>query len=765
MISITQQGPEYEIKFPYDPVLVAYVKNVPGRLWHKEDKCWTVPKDKVGFFVKQLEGTSYENCVNVKSSESFNVNKPIAETKQADIPDIDISDVHTVVKSGSKLFDHQLDCLRYSIGRKEKGNFGGFLLADEMGCCAGDSVVHVAVNGKHRNVTLSALCDMYSLKLDSDEYLIKTHYEKAKGAFAYLPIRCVLDKGCKKTVKVAFSDKSFIVCTPDHEFLTDVGWVEAQYLTTGENVVKDYSCELCKYKQVTCVRPYSSSTHVFDVGIDHPTVHNFVCNGVVVHNCGKTLEVINLAMFKKQYEAAKHCLVICCVNSAKYNWAEDIKLHTNGQYEGYILGSRKQKRKGTVRYGGSGKEKLQDLETGYMYSDEKEAKPLPFFLILNIEALRTTDRTQKRRSRDVLSIKIAELCMDGYISMIAVDEIHRNASPQSAQGKELIKIKKLTGDRVEWIPMTGTPVVNKPTDVFLPMYLIGAHQDDSYWRWNQRYCIYGGYGGHNIMGYKNIPELKSILEPNMLRRTKEQVLDLPPKIHNVEYVENSKVQQALYSEVKSEMLENLDEVRQASNPLSKFLRLRQVNGCPELIDDSINPASGSYLTVNAKMKRLVELVQDICSNGEKAVVFSNWVAPLRSAYRCLKKAGFDVASYTGQMDQAEREENKHRFISDPNCQVILGTIGALGTSHTLTVASNVIFLDSSWNMATQEQAEDRCYRATSTKTVNVYEIITRDTVDERVHDIMTKKGTVSDYVVDNRLNLKEHPEMLEYLLS
>ena len=209
----------------------------------------------------------------------------------------------------------------------------------------------------------------------------------------------------------------------------------------------------------------------------------------------------------------------------------------------------------------------------------------------------------------------------------------------------------------------------------------------------------------------------------------------------------------------------MDEVRQASNPLAKFLRLRQVNGCPELIDDSINPASSSYLSVNAKMKRLVELVQDICSNGEKAVVFSNWVAPLRSAYRCLKKAGFDVASYTGQMDQADREENKHRFISDPNCQVILGTIGALGTSHTLTVASNVIFLDSSWNMATQEQAEDRCYRATSTKTVNVYEIITRDTVDERVHDIMTKKGTVSDYVVDNQLNLKEHPEMLEYLLS
>ena len=765
MISITQMGPEYEIRFPYNETLVDFVRKVPGRRWHKEDKCWTIPKDKVGFFLNLLEGTSFAADLNVKSKENLNVNAKVGQTTQAEIPDIDVSDVKTYVKPGGKLFEHQLDCLRYSIGRKEKGNFNGFLLADEMGCLAGDSAVDVQINGKRQRVSLKALYELYNTKQETDEYYIKSYYPKLASGFAYMPIRCVLDKGLRKTVKVTFTDRTYVVCTPDHQFLTNKGWVEAQYLTTSQKVVKEYTCELFKYKEVALVRPYSSATRVYDIGVDHISCHNFVCNGVVVHNCGKTLEVINLAMFKKQYEEAKHCLVICCVNSAKYNWADDIKLHTNGEYEGYILGSRKQKRKGTVRLNGSGKEKLQDLETGYMYSDTHDKQPLPFFLILNIEALRTTDRTQKRRSQDVLSMKIAELCMDGYISMIAVDEIHRNASPQSSQGKELLKIKKLTDNRVEWIPMTGTPVVNKPTDVFLPMFLVGATQDDSYWRWNQHYCIYGGYGGHNIIGYKNIPELKSILEPNMLRRTKEQVLDLPPKIHNVEYVENSKVQQQLYNEVKMEMLSNMDEVRQAANPLSKSLRLRQVNGCPEIIDDSIDVKAKSYLTVNAKIKRLVELVQDICSNNEKAVVFSNWVAPLRSAYRCLSKAGFNVTSYTGQMDQADREASKKRFIEDDSCQVILGTIGALGTSHTLTVASNVIFLDSSWNMATQEQAEDRCYRATSTKTVNIYEIITRDTVDERVYNIMQRKGTVSDYVVDNQLNLKEHPEMLEYLLS
>ena len=349
--------------------------------------------------------------------------------------------------------------------------------------------------------------------------------------------------------------------------------------------------------------------------------------------------------------------------------------------------------------------------------------------------------------------------------MIAIDEIHRNASPQSSQGSQILKLKEMTGNSVEWIPMTGTPVVNKPTDVFLPMYLVGAHNNKSFWLWNQHYCIYGGYGGHNISGYKNLPEMKSILEPNMLRRTKDEVLDLPPKIHHVEYVENTPRQKKLYQEVVMDMWSNMDEIRKSPNPLTQFIRLRQVNGCPELVDEEIDVTSKSYPTVNAKINRLLNLVQDLVSNGEKVVVFSNWVAPLRTAYRTLKQHKINVVSYTGTMTAEDREANKQKFVSDPRCQVIVGTIGAMGVSHTLSVASNVIFLDLPWNAATQDQAEDRCYRLNSTKPVNVYQIITKDTVDEKVYDIIQRKRGTADYVVDNTLNFKEHPELMEYLLS
>lgn len=763
MISITQAGPEYEVKFPYNDWLVQTVKQVPGRHWQPQDKCWYVPKDKLGFLLNLLKGTSFEQEVRVVSNEDLNVNASVDSTPRYSIPDIDISDVHTCVKDGGKLFPHQEDCIKYSIGRKEKGNFSGFLLADEMGCCSGDSVVEIRRNSRYE---LTSLENLYNLYTSGTKVQIKC----STGLFfGYLPIRVVLYKGVRPVVRVQLTDNYMLVCTADHEILTTNGFRRADELRTSDFVVVESETPAWvdspyKYRQVVSVKPYGS-TAVYDVGIDHPVIHNFVCNGIVVHNCGKTLEVINLALFKQQYEAAKHCLIICCVNSAKYNWVKDIHDHTNGQYEGYILGSRLQKRKGTVNYVGTGNQKLTDLETGLMYSDEKLHKPLPYFIIMNVEAFRTTDKSKKRNERNVITRKLAEMCLDGDISMIALDEIHRNASPQSEQGKQILRLKAMTGSRVEWIPMTGTPVVNKPTDVFLPMRLVDATDCDSYWKWNQRYCIYGGFGGHNVIGYKNIPELKRVLEPNMLRRTKEEVLDLPDKIRQVEYVENTKTQARLYTEVQLDLQSNFEQIRQSANPLGKLIRLRQANGVPEILDPSIDVSSQSYLSCNAKLKRLLEMVQDLTSCGKKVVVFSNWIEPLRTAYRWLNKKKIRTVSYVGTMSQEDREKSKRTFIDDPDCMVILGTIGALGTTHTLTVAQDVIFLDQPWSMADLEQAEDRCYRVGTTGTVNVYYILSKDTIDDKVYDIVMRKDSWSKFIVDNDLNVKQNPELLKYLIS
>lgn len=474
--------------------------------------------------------------------------------------------------------------------------------------------------------------------------------------------------------------------------------------------------------------------------------------------CGKTLSTMLWAMYMKEHQGAKHCLIIACVNSAKYNWRVDIAKHTNGKETPYILGTRI-KRDGTLDFSRGSKEKYEDLKTMKMYG-KKGTEPLPYFLIINIEAIRY------REGKNLpIASRITELINSGEISLIALDEVHRNASMTSLQGKLLFKIKKEVKKQIQWIPMTGTPIVSRPTDVFLPLRLVDGHSSSSFYNWCQNYCIYGGFGGHEILGYKNIPQLKEMLQPNMLRRLKKDVLDLPPKIHYTEYIDNSPYQQKLYNKIHEDMVSQRDAIVQSLNPIAKFLRLRQVNGSPELVDLSVDPSSKDYLSKNAKLARLLEMLEDILAEpSEKVVIFSNWVEPLRTLYKYISKS-YKVCCYTGTMSSEDREKHKQAFINDPERRIMLGTIGALGTSHTLTVARNVIFYDRPWNPADIEQAEDRCHRPGTTNSVFVYTLVTRGTVDEKVHEILSRKEGTANYIVDNELDLRSHPELFDLLLK
>ena len=141
--------------------------------------------------------------------------------------------------------------------------------------------------------------------------------------------------------------------------------------------------------------------------------------------CGKTLQVMNLALYNRQFNGIKHCLIIVCKNSAKYNWLADIKKHTNGKEIPYLLGARKKKRVGGIRLEGTSKEKLDDLMQGYMYGDTNESK-LPFFLVINIEAFH-----YKVRKSYPIRERITSLINQGYIGMVALDECHRGIGAKS----------------------------------------------------------------------------------------------------------------------------------------------------------------------------------------------------------------------------------------------------------------------------------------------------------------------------------------------
>lgn len=457
---------------------------------------------------------------------------------------------------------------------------------------------------------------------------------------------------------------------------------------------------------------------------------------------GKTKEIIDIAMCRKQTDGLKHCLIICGINGNKYNWADEVKIHS--KEDSWILGTRFTKRPPIKMIEGSTKDKMEDLNN----------IPHQFFWITNIETLRGGSFKEKQGKRTVMrfpiSEKIQELCDKGIIGMIAFDEAHKAKNPDSQQGKALLSID-CKGPK---IPMSGTFVLNNPLDLYLPLKWAGF-ETHSFYAYKQHYCTMGGFGGKEIVGYKNLDELRSMVSKVMLRRVKGDVLDLPPKVHTIEWVDAYPEQKSLYKDVRDQVRDNIDKVKVHPDPLSEMLRLRQVTGYPGILSSTV--------TKSAKMDRMEELVEEEVSVGGKAIIFSNWSEMTNVIRHKLKK--YNPAYITGEVGSVQRMEEKDRFQNDPNCKVMIGTIGALGTGFTLTAAQLVIFVDEPWNRGIKDQAEDRAHRIGTRGTVRIVTILTRDTVDEGVYNLVQKKGKMADLLVDGKVDGKNVDDILSYLLT
>ena len=128
----------------------------------------------------------------------------------------------------------------------------------------------------------------------------------------------------------------------------------------------------------------------------------------------------------------------------------------------------------------------------------------------------------------------------------------------------------------------------------------------------------------------------------------------------------------------------------------------------------------------------------------------------------LKK--YNPALITGETKDNERVIQQDKYMKDDSCKVIIGTIGACGTGLTLTAGSTVIFVDEPWSKALFEQAVDRAHRIGTKSNVTIYSLMCKDTIDCRIHEIIQKKGFLSDALVDGKV-IGNKTEIFNYLLS
>ena len=434
-------------------------------------------------------------------------------------------------------------------------------------------------------------------------------------------------------------------------------------------------------------------------------------------------------MARKQLYGYKHCLIICGVNSLKWNWLNEI--HTHSNETAHILGQRVKRGKLVV---GGNKDKLDD--TSLMLQDALES----YFIITNIESLRDT----------AIVANLSVLCNQKHISMIAVDEIHKNKNPNSQQSKGLMKLEAECE-----IAMTGTPLMNTPLDLFIIFKWLGFEKW-SFYKFRNHYCQMGGFGGHEITGYKHLDEMQERLDNIMLRRRKEDVLDLPEKTYVDEYVDMTPKQKLIYDEVTAAIKMNIDQISIAPNPLAELIRMRQATGYTGILSSDIQES--------AKLDRMEEIVADAIENGRKVVIFSNWTQITDAIYHRLCGRYYGVSCITGETKDEIRQEVVDMFQNTDICKILIGTIGAMGTGLTLHAGTVEIFLDEPWNRANKEQAEDRCHRIGQKQNVTIHTIMCKNTIDERIHELVYEKGALSDAIVDGKVN-KNKLELLEYLLS
>lgn len=455
-------------------------------------------------------------------------------------------------------------------------------------------------------------------------------------------------------------------------------------------------------------KPYDHQRQGVEYGITHQSWLLGDQQGL-----GKTKQMIDLAVWKKNHQGIKHCLIICCVNNLKYNWLNEIKIHSNET--ACILGSKKKGKEPSMA------DRLEHLKYG----------PTEFFWITNIETLRTKKegRFYKSEIVDLLNDYIKK----GELGLIIADEIHKCKNSTSAQGRGLLKIKGAAR-----VGLSGTLLVSKPLDLYSPLAFIGATNQSQY-MFNDYYSTKDWFG--NVIGYQHLDELQKLMDTNMLRRTKD-LLDLPPKIEKIEYIELSKEERKLYDSIEQGIRQEIEAdanlIKSPTSILAKITRLRQVSTHTGLVSDKVIKST--------KFERLKDILEEAKENGEKVIVFTMFKKLAELAMEEFKE--YNPNHIWGQMNQIELMEQVNQFQTPNRFNVLFGVIQAAGTGITLNAASIVVFLDLPWDRATMEQAEDRAHRIGTKKTVTCIRLISKHTYDERLWRKVLSKGKMSDALID-----------------
>jgi superfamily II DNA or RNA helicase len=336
---------------------------------------------------------------------------------------------------------------------------------------------------------------------------------------------------------------------------------------------------------------------------------------------------------------------------------------------------------------------------------------------------------------------------------LILDEAQAIKNPSS---QTTICVNKLVGKCK--IAMSGTPIENSITDLWSIFNFINPGLLGNYHSFNKKYQE----SVEKIKDPKLIQDLRLIIHPFMMRRTKEQVAtELPPKTEKVIFCDMSPVQKEMYEKTKAmyrnELLLNLNDkslVKNKLNILNGLISLRQIANHPSMFDKLYDDDSG-------KFEVLKETLQNVINSGHKVLIFSQFVKHLKLLGQYLIKENIPYYYLDGSVKMAQRQEQVDLFQRGEGKQLFLMQLKTGGVGLNLTAADYVFILDPWWNPASERQAMDRTHRIGQDKPVIVYKFISKDSIEEKILHLQEKKKMIADDILEvddnniHKLNIDE----------
>ena len=316
--------------------------------------------------------------------------------------------------------------------------------------------------------------------------------------------------------------------------------------------------------------------------------------------------------------------------------------------------------------------------------------------------------------------------------LVILDEAHMISNAQ-AQRTKIINSYVKNIDKV-WL-LTGTPMTSRPMNYYNLLSIIESPVAQNWMAYAIRYCQ--GYQFNagkrkvwNVSGASNLEELRDRTSKQILRRLKEEVLDLPDKIITPVYL---RLKSSEYENLMGEYYDWYDKNPEESSSLtvqfSKLMKVRKV-------------------IANEKTKQTIEFAENILEQGKKVIIFTNFTDSLQTIYNHFGK---QAVYLDGSCSNSVRQQAVDSFQNDEKIRVFVGNLKAAGVGLTLTSAEVVIMNDLSFVPAEHAQAEDRAYRYGQKSNVLVYYPLFENTIEGAIYDILNKKKEIIRTVMGDQI--------------